>query len=319
MTDIKRYTMSKDEIVQIAKWAHENKYGSIMLQSGELLNEQRLNFLCDVIRTIRSETIDMDHALGRAPQPISGRQGLGVALSVGELPITHYRALMNAGAHRYLLRIESSNPELYARLHPNDELHSWQTRYRCIKTLQHLGFQLGTGVMIGLPTQTTADQARDLLWFKKENVDMIGMGPYVYEENTPVGKMWLEEIQNQGITKDQYKINVFERTTRMIALARILMGDINIAATTALQAIRPDGREVALRRGANILMPILTPTETREHYQLYEGKPCLDETATQCRSCLKLRVTTAGKEIAWGEWGDPVHFWNTHSSSSSSQ
>lgn len=309
MASVKRYTMSKEQIVDIARWAHEQQYGSVMLQSGELLSESRLNFLCDVIHSIRRETEAMDHSSGRAPQP-SGQRGLGVALSVGELPRTHYRALKDAGAHRYLLRIETSNPELYARLHPQDSLHSWHTRYRCIKEAQNLGFQVGTGVMIGVPHQTVADQARDLLFFRDEGVDMVGMGPYVYEPGTPVGDMWLAEMKSRGMDKDAYKEWVFERTTRMTALARVTLGDVNIAATTALQAIRADGREVALRRGANILMPILTPADARQHYQLYEGKPCLDETATQCRACLELRVNTAGKEIAWGEWGDPVHFWS---------
>lgn len=315
MAEVKRYTMEKDAIVEIAKWAHEHQYGSVMLQSGELLSEKRLHFLCDVIRTIRAETTAMDEASGRPAQPC-GRKGLGVALSVGELPLTHYRALLDAGAHRYLLRIETSNPELYARIHPADELHSWHTRAGCLKQLQELGFQLGTGVMIGLPTQTTADQARDLLWFRRESIDMVGMGPYVYEAGTPVGEMFMEELQAKGWSKERYKEWVFERTTRMVALARLTMGDVNVAATTALQAIRADGREVALRRGANILMPILTPTDTRANYQLYEGKPCLDETATQCRGCLELRVRTAGKEIAWGEWGDPVHYWEQQARSS---
>ncbi|KAJ8603430.1 hypothetical protein CTAYLR_003956 [Chrysophaeum taylorii] len=290
MANVKRYAMSKDEILKLARWADDQRYGSIMMQSGELLGEERLRFLCDVIRTIRRET------------------DLGVALSVGELPNAHYRALKDAGAHRYLLRIETSNPELYARIHPRDDLHRWETRYHCIKQLQKLGFQVGTGVMIGLPTQTASDLARDLVWFRDEDVDMIGMGPYVYEPNTPVGDMWLEDLRDKGIDRDARKAEAFELSTRMTALARLTMGDVNIAATTALQAIRPDGREIALRRGANILMPILTPPETREHYQLYEGKPCLDETATQCRSCLKLRVRIAGKEIGWGEWGDPVHY-----------
>jgi hypothetical protein len=150
------------------------------------------------------------------------------------------------------------------------------------------------------------------------------MGPYILQRGTPTGDWWIQEhpqhiaalqAKEAGTANgdelhllEVYNAELFELTTRMTALARLLLGDVNIAATTALQTIHPTGREVALMRGANILMPILTPTQQRVNYQLYEGKVCIDESASQCRSCLELRVAAAGKRIAYGEHGDPPHF-----------
>lgn len=180
------------------------------------------------------------------------------------------------------------------------------------------------GVMIGLPGQTIQDLANDLLFFQRESVDMIGMGPYILQRGTPTADLWIQEHRdlaqailakdNNEATSEQIELldihaaQMFELTTRMVALSRLLMGDINIAATTALQTIHPTGREVCLMRGANILMPILTPTEQRASYQLYEGKVCVEESAKQCKSCLELRVAAAGKQIAYAEHGDPPHF-----------
>jgi biotin synthase-like enzyme len=166
--------------------------------------------------------------------------------------------------------------------------------------------------MIGLPKQTTEDLANDLLFFQREDIDMVGMGPYIYQPHTPTGELWSSLhpnlLQEANGALDVYNARMFELTTRMVALARLLLGNVNIAATTALQTIHPTGREVALMRGANILMPILTPTSQRQYYQLYQGKVCIDESATECRSCLEGRVATAGKRIAYGEHGDPPHY-----------
>ena len=152
------------------------------------------------------------------------------------------------------------------------------------------------------------------------------MGPYILQKDTPIGHQWLEVYPNLDMKK--YNGKLFELSTKMVALARILLGDVSIAATTALQAVNPIGREIALNRGANMLMPILTPrkyryierrsilfancsSSFRESYQLYEGKPCIDEGAEECRGCLKGRVTWAGKELMLGEWGDPLHYFRT--------
>jgi biotin synthase len=290
--DVERYTMTKEEIMECAHWCFQNGYGSIMLQSGERTNRTHLNFLVDVIKTIRKESLELDTEQG---------QGLGVALSVGEQVKDVYQELYDAGAHRYLLRIETSNPHFYSILHPRDGIHEFETRLQCIRDLKEIGFQTGTGVMIGLPGQTHRDLANDLMFFREEAIDMIGMGPYVVQEHTPTG---VEYASNPQMSKDE----LFSLSLRMLALARITLRDVNLPATTALQAIVSNGREIALSCGANMLMPILTPTRYRKEYQLYEGKPCVDEGADECRDCLSNRVKWAGKEIGFWEWGDPKHF-----------
>jgi len=298
-----RYLLDEETILETAHWCAEKRYGSIMLQSGEVQTEKRIQFLCKVVRRIVEET------------------NLGVSLSVGELPDEYYRQLREAGSKRYLLRIETSNPELFRKFHPLAQ--TFENRLDRLRALKATGFQVGTGVMVGLPGQTTDDLANDLLFFQNEDVDMLGIGPYILQRGTPTGDVWRDahpdlfaavvardakQASREQLTLiDTHHAAMFERTTRMLALARLLMKDVNIAATTALQTMHPTGREVALMRGANILMPILTPTSHRVHYQLYEGKVCLDESAQQCSACLGARVMSAGKRIAWDEHGDPPH------------
>ncbi|KAA8492095.1 FeFe hydrogenase maturase subunit HydE [Porphyridium purpureum] len=302
-TKLHRYTMPKHEILDCARFCMERGYGTIMLQSGELNTPQRIDWLVDLIGEIKQTTKQMDTKHPEAPK------GLCVALSVGELDELDYRRLFEAGASRYLLRIETSNPTLYAQLHPPD--HLWQRRVECLRALKRVGFQLGTGVMIGLPGQTTDDLVSDLHFFRDIDADMIGMGPYVYQEGTPVGDAHKKLRERAGQTeqdKMEQNARMVDLTTRMYALARLFLGAVNIPATTALQALDPVGRETALQRGANILMPIVTPTQFRKEYQLYEDKPCIDEGAAECSACLAGRVKWAGKELALGEWGDPPHF-----------
>jgi len=153
--------------------------------------------------------------------------------------------------------------------------------------------------MIGLPFQTINDLANDLIFFKNMDVDMVGMGPFIEHEETP-----LYQYKDLLLPKEIR----FDLTLRMVAVLRLFMPDINIAATTALQAIDPAGREKALTVGANILMPNLTQVKYRKDYQLYEGKPCMDEDAELCRNCLEARIEMAGCEIGYGEWGDSKHY-----------
>ncbi|WIA39024.1 hypothetical protein OEZ86_005171 [Tetradesmus obliquus] len=309
MGGVKRYTIPIDEVVEVAKWAFENRMGTLMLQSGELPTPQRLAYLKELVARVHQETLELDMTQRgldpKAPPPAdAGELGLRVALSVGELPEEHYQELYDAGARRYLLRIESSNPELYAALHP--DAMSWQRRVDCLNSLKKIGYMVGTGVMVGLPGQTLRDLAGDIRFFKEMNANMIGMGPYITEAGTPVADMW--ESMFGHVDKKSHMKAMFDLTTRMNSLARIVVGSANISATTALQAIEPNGREIALRRGCNVLMPILTPTKYREHYQLYEGKPCITDTAEECRKCLNARVSMIGKRLRQGAWGDPPNF-----------
>mmetsp|Transcript_30721 Transcript_30721/g.91052 ORF Transcript_30721/g.91052 Transcript_30721/m.91052 type:complete len:721 (-) Transcript_30721:2123-4285(-) len=306
MNGVMRYTMPVEEVVEVARWAFENHLGNIMLQSGELPGEARLRYLTRLVREIREATVAMDRsARGDAGKGIADSElGMAVSLSVGELPRSDYEALFAAGARRYLLRIETSNPDLYKALHPHEM--SWEQRVRCLQDLKDVGYMIGTGVMVGLPGQTLQDLSGDIRFFKDIGANMIGMGPYITEEGTPTAEAW--GMQYGSVDKKAHMKAMFDLTTRMNALARTVVGNANISATTALQAIDPMGREIALRRGSNVLMPILTPTKYREHYQLYEGKPCITDTAEECRRCLNARITMIGKRVTDSVWGDPPNF-----------
>jgi len=282
-TQVKRYTLTADEIIAAARYAHENGFGSIVLQSGEINSPSFTEFIENIIKKIHKET--------------EGK--LGITLSLGEQNEQTYLRWRKAGAHRYLLRIETSNPGLYQRLHPNDDLHSFDTRLHCLKTLKKLDYQVGTGVMIGLPFQTTTDLANDLLFMHQLDIDMCGMGPYIEHAQTP-----LYAYRDTLLPLSQR----FQLTLKMIALLRLLMPDINIAATTALQAIDPMGREKAIQIGANIIMPNITPAKYRNQYLLYENKPCTDENADDCLSCLEARISMIKHRIGKNTRGDSLHY-----------
>ena len=280
-----RYNLTDDEILGAAKFAYENNYGSIVLQGGELENEiftQRIESLIKAIKKISD-------------------QKLGITLSVGEQSLDTYKKWFDAGAHRYLLRIESSNKKLYYKMHPNDEKHNFERRLQALYDLRLAGYQVGTGVMIGLPFQTIEDLADDLLFMKELDIDMCGMGPYIEHAETP---LW--QYRNLLLPLEQR----FQLALKMIAVLRIIMKDINIASATALQAIDPIGREKALKIGANVIMPNITPGAYRNDYKLYENKPCTNEEADDCRSCLEVRIHLSGNEIGYNDWGDSHHFKN---------
>ncbi len=281
--ETKRYVMTDGEILRAALWANECKYGSIVIQSGERTDR---NFIEGIERLVK----EIKKATGGV---------LGITLCLGEQTPETYRRWFAAGAHRYLLRIETSSPKLYASLHPAD--HIFEKRLECLKTLQAIGYQVGTGVMIGLPRQTIEDLADDLIFFRDFDIDMIGMGPYIVHEQTPLAS----EFPNFDAAKES-QLNL---GLKMIAAARILLKDVNIASTTALQALREDGRELGLKAGANVIMPNITDVHYRDAYQLYQGKPCLNEGREMCKGCLQRRIESIGETIAFNEWGDPAHYY----------
>jgi biotin synthase len=281
--NLTRYNLSDEEILLAAKFAHDNHYGSIALQSGELES----TFV----------TGRIENLLHKIKELSDGK--LGVTLSVGEQEHNVYKRWYDAGAHRYLLRVESTNRSLYNKIHPNDSKHDFNHRLNCLKSLQDIGYQTGTGVMIGLPFQTMDDLAGDLLYMKEFNIDMCGMGPYIEHADTPL----IEHSEKLLPLKDR-----FDLTLKMIAIIRIMMRDINIVAATALQAIDPIGREKAIKIGANILMPNITPGKYRDNYKLYDNKPCTDDSAEDCQSCLEARVSLADAEVIYDEWGDSKHY-----------
>ena len=286
---VARYSMTADEIVACAEFAARESYGSLVIQSGEIEGEAHTRFIEDVLGRIR-------------------HLGLGVTLSLGEQTEEAYARWKAAGAARYLLRIETSNPELYARLHPAG--HSWERRVECLRALRRCGYQVGTGVMAGLPGQTLTDLAHDIVFFGEIDADMIGMGPFIPHEDTPLGDPSLVSPALGPAATSPSKEDRLLLGLRMIAATRLYLHDVNIAAATALQALADDGRERGLLAGANVIMPNITDVKYRRSYQLYEGKPCLDEEAAQCRACLRMRIAAIGETIAFGRHGDSPHFRN---------
>ena len=285
---VERFDMTQSEILRMAQWAYDNEYGSIVLQSGERQDAEFIDFVTNTLNEIKK----------------IGDGKLGVTLCLGEQSRETYEKWFAAGGHRYLLRIETTNPGLYQKIHPSSGGHSFETRVNCLKTLRELGYQVGTGVMIGLPGQTIEDLANDILFYEAMDIDMIGMGPYIYHGDTPLGR----EVAEQNLNSEEEKARRFELGLKMIAVTRLYLKDVNIAATTALQALNPLGREMGLRAGANILMPIITIEEHRAKYQLYENKPCIDDNADKCKLCLTGRVRSVGDEVGFGEWGDSPHY-----------
>lgn len=272
-----RYRLSRVDILRMAEVDAQAGYASIVLQGGEIESEANTAFIEDCLR-------GMAHL------------NLGVTLSLGEQTEEVYRRWRAAGAARYLLRIETSSPELYARLHPAD--HSWARRVQCLAALRRCGYQVGTGVMCALPGQTMEDLARDIVFFGEKDVDMIGMGPYIPHPETP-----LAAVPQPWDDAGRLRLGL-----NMIAATRLYLHDVNIAATTALQALAPDGREQGILAGANVMMPNVTDTAYRRRYQLYAGKPCLDENALQCRGCLERRLAAIGERVNYGARGDSAHF-----------
>lgn len=277
---VQRYTMDEDDIVRAAQWAHGSRYGSVVLQSGERQDARFVRLVERVLHRIKE----------------TSHGQLGVTLSLGEQSEETYRRWFDAGAHRYLLRIETSDAGLYRSLHPHD--HDFDARCRSLEALRAVGYQVGTGVMIGLPGQRSEHLARDVEFFRTMDVDMIGMGPYVPHRQTPMAD------NATGFDAERQLV----KALNMIAVTRLALPDINIAATTALQALDPRGRERGLQAGANIIMPNVTDTEYRTAYQLYDNKPCLDENADMCKGCLAGRIAGIGETIGYDAWGDSPHF-----------
>ena len=271
--NVERFFMSKEDILQSAEWIYENGYGSMALQSGERTDEKFISFVEDILKTIKEKTND----------------GLGITLSVGEQTYETYKRWQEAGATRYLLRIESSNKNLFEKIHPKDKLHSFEKRLQALKDLKRAGYQVGTGVMIGLPEQTEEDLVNDIIFFKENDIDMIGMGPYILHNETPMGKEFKDKILSAE--------KRVELGLKMIAICRIYMKDINIAATTALQGLDPMGREKGVLAGANVIMPSATKTSERVKYQLYNGKPSINDDAEKGKQDLEKSLKKIGENV----------------------
>lgn len=281
--NVHRYTLAKQEVLNAAQFAWKNGFGSLVIQSGELSTNAFADLIEELLHCIHKQT----------------NHELSITLSCGEQPKKVFQRWRAAGAHRYLLRVETTNQELYYQIHPHDRLHAYENRLQALKDLRESGFQVGTGVMIGLPGQTTADLADDLLFFRSLDIDMVGMGPYVEHAETPLFAK-ADQLWPLG--------ERFKKSLLMIALLRLMMPDINIAASTALETADKMGRQRGLLAGANVVMPNLTPVVNRIDYQLYNNKPNLDKDPYLSTDSLKQSIESIGETIGYHEPGNSFHY-----------
>ena len=256
---LSRYRMSEDEIIDTAHQIQETGIPTVVLQSGEdsFYSQETV---CRLIKRIRKET------------------DLIITLSLGERDLNDFKVFYQAGAHRYLLKHETASTELYKYLRPGC---NQQSRIQCLRRLKELGFETGTGNMVGLPGQTPEILANDLLAMKILNADMIGIGPFIAHPDTPLA----------GIDNDD-----IEMTLRVLAVARLLTRNTNIPATTALATLHPQGRILALQAGANVVMPDFTPNMYKSRYDIYPGRTDTG-TAKDIIEKLKMDVHSIGREI----------------------
>ena len=273
-----RYELSEEEVLTTAQMAADRHFGSVVIQGGERTDAAFVRKITRLLKAIKSIDTGSDPPLG-------------ITLSLGEQPHEVYEEWFDAGAHRYLLRIESSNPDLFRRIHPDDPLHAYDRRLQALYDLKAIGYQAGTGAMIGLPFQTAKDMADDLLFYKEFDAPMVGMGPYNPHPETP---LTLSGAHYPSLQRR------FSLGLKMIALLRLLMPDINIAAATALEILDSRGREMGLLSGANVIMPNITPREQMVKYNLYDRKT-LNASDVQ-------DLINKGISIGFGRWGDSKHF-----------
>jgi biotin synthase len=259
---VKRYRLGKDEIISCCKQGYALGFRTFVLQGGED-NGFSDELICDIVSEIKNLYPDC-----------------AVTLSLGEKSYDSYNAYFNAGADRYLLRHETANAEHYRALHPDSM--PLENRKRCLWDLTKIGYEVGSGFMVGSPYQTTECLIEDLRFLQELQPDMIGIGPYISHQNTPFR---------------DHKNGDLHLCLRLIAIMRLMFPDVLIPATTALGSIDQMGRELGLMAGANVVMPNLSPVNVRKQYELYDNKICVYEGAAQCRSCLENKVASMGYHI----------------------
>lgn len=258
--NIKRYRLTPDEIIDLAKKAKDYGYKTIVMQSGEdeYYTVERLKYIISNIKKL----------------------DVAITLSIGEKTMEEYKSYKEAGADRYLIRIETTDKKIYEDMDPG---MSHEERRRCLKDLKNLGYEVGTGCLVGLPGQTIESLADDILFFKEIGADMLGIGPFIPNEDTPLAKEKGGEL---------------ELTLKVMAIIRLLMPDTNIPATTAMETINKNGRIIALQSGANVVMPNVTEGEYRRLYALYPGKICVGDTPAHCRGCITGKIEAIGRTIS---------------------
>ncbi len=257
---VKRYRLSCEEVLTFAQAAKELGYQTLVMQSGEddYYTRERLVEIISAVKKL----------------------GFALTLSIGERELAEYEAFRQAGADRFLLRIETTNPVLYEKFHPG---MSQENRFLCLENLRKAGFEVGTGCLVGLPGQTLADIAADLLFFQSIDIDMIGLGPFIPNPDTPLGS-------EQG--------GSFDLARKVLSLARLLCPDANIPATTAMETLAVDGRMLALTSGANVIMPNVTEGEFRRLYQLYPGKAGMNDSPENSKLHVSEKIRAMGRTVA---------------------
>lgn len=266
-----RYRLSKDAILNCCEEGHRLGYRTFVLQGGEdpYYTDERL---CELIRSIKTHFPDC-----------------ALTLSLGERSFESYEKIKEAGVDRYLLRHETAKKSLYQSLHPH---MSFDRRVKALEDLKKLNFQVGAGFMVGLPHQKLTDHVADLRFLKTLNPEMVGIGPYIPHDDTPL----------KGSTKGSV-----DHTLILVAMTRLLLPKALLPATTALGTLDPKGREKALLAGANVVMPNLSPINVREKYALYKDKICTGDEAAHCRQCIEKRIESVGFHVDMGR-GDHIEY-----------
>ena len=256
-----RYRLDTETILDCCSQGYELGYRTFVLQGGEdpFYSDEDV---VGLIKAIKSNHPDC-----------------AITLSIGEKSKDSYQLYKDAGADRYLLRHETNTKSLYERLHPE---MSYEARIKCLEDLKEIGFQVGAGFMVGLPGQGNEDYVGDLLFLKKLQPHMVGIGPFIPQQDTPLA----------GAAS-----GTLETTCIMLSLVRLLLPKVLLPATTALGSLDSKGRERGLQAGGNVVMPNLSPTNVRDKYLLYDGKICTGDEAAHCRGCIERRIQSVGFEV----------------------
>ena len=259
---VNRYRLTKEEILSCTDQGYELGFKTFVLQGGEdpYFGDE---VLCDIVASIKKKHPDC-----------------AITLSIGERSLESYKKLFDAGADRYLLRHETADEEHYKKLHPKNLLLS--NRMRCLQELKDIGYQVGCGFMVGSPYQTYETLYKDLMFIKEFRPHMVGIGPFIPQQDTPFKN---EETGSRDMT------------LKLLSIIRLIHPEVLLPATTALGTIHPQGREMGIQAGANVVMPNLSPVEVRKDYLLYDNKLCVGEESAQCCECLSRRIASIGYEL----------------------
>jgi len=281
-TSLTRYCMTSGEVVDCARRAEELGYGTVVIQAAEDAR-LTLELVAEVVRKIKADTTQ------------------AVTLSLGERTWAELAAWRDAGADRYLLRFETSDRELFRRIHPPQPGSEWSDRFDVLAALKELDYEVGSGVMVGIPGQSYETLADDIEWFARLDLDMIGLGPYLPHPKTPMGQGKIPPLPN-----GQQVPNTELMTYKVLALTRLVAPRTNIPSTSALATMNYDGgREGGLMRGANVIMPNVTPSKYRAYYEIYPAKACIRESNENFDQLLRERLESIERRVGTGRGDSP--------------